>query len=169
MQRSVSQDASSSSQAEDDLQFSCGYETPSPNSGSNDQLDERFRPRTHQVKNAKDQYEFMRHPTKPRAESAHAAPVGVSNYVHMSPSANSRPMSVITNYASSDYVNHVILKVNQYESTSLASSPPSAKCHIGSLGIISPRMNTHERVVLKKTERKNSVKDSGNLQYSEVD
>ena len=81
IQDSVSQHTSfpsGSSQIDDDLQFSCGRETPSPNSeksGSDERLDEGFRPRTHQLSNPKDQYEVMRHSTKPRTESAPPAPI----------------------------------------------------------------------------------------------
>ena len=228
IQRSVSQDAShtsGSSQIDDDLQFSCGRETPSPNSdksSSNEQLDEGFRPRVQQLSNPKEQYEVMRHPTKPRTESAPPAPTGASNYVHMSPSG--RPMSDSTTaLPASNYVNHVIpadmkAPVENYENTgfnamrvppipakgtadNLATiqegatlgsyenhslpdttyvnndiKPPSSAATVNNYQNVSldpsasPRMNTHERVVLKKTERKNSVKDhSGSLQYSEID
>ena len=241
IQRSVSQDTSHSSQTDDDLQFSCGRETPSPNSdksGSDEQLD-GFRPRAQQLSDPKEQYEVMRHPTKPRTESAPPAPVGASNYVRMSPLGNGRPISDSTTVLpTSNYVNHVIpadmkapvenyentgfnamrvppipvkgtaenlatiqegttlgsyenhslpdttyvnnsikpVPSDQYENTSPNSSPPSAAAPVNNYQNIhldpsaSPRMNTHERVVLKKTERKNSVKDhSGNLQYSEID
>ena len=108
IQRSVLQDAShasSSSQLDDDLQFSYGRETASASSdksGSNEQLDEGFRPLVQQVANPKEQYEFMRHPTKPRAESAPAAPVNTSNYVHMNPRPTSdcktTPSTKLSNY-----------------------------------------------------------------------
>lgn len=244
IQRSVSQDTShpsGSSQMDDDLQFSCGRETPSPNSdksGSDEQLDEGFRSRAHQLSNPKEQYEVMRHPTKPRTESAPPAPTGASNYVHMSPSGNGRPVSDSrTVLPSNNYVNHVIpadmrapienyentgfngmrvppipakgtadnlatiqegttlgsyenhslpdptyvnndikrIPSDQYENTSPNSSPPSSSAVNNYQNVhldpsASPRTNTHERVVLKKTERKNSVKDqSGSLQYSEID
>ena len=241
IQHSVSQDTSlpsGSSQIDDDLQFSCGRETPSLNSeksGSDERLDEGFRPRTHQLSNPKNQYEVMRHPTKPRTESAPPAPTGASNYVHMSPSANDRPASDSrTALPTSNYVNHIIpadmratpenyentgfnaLRVppipakgtrenlatiqegttlgsyenhslpdptyvnnnikrtssDQYENTSPNSSPPSSASNYQNIHLdpsASPRI-THETVILKKTERKNSVKDqSGSLQYSEID
>jgi len=127
IQRSVSQDASqmsSLSHTEDDLQFSCGRETPSPNSDksdSNERLDEGFRNRTQQVSHSKEQYEFMRHPTKPRTESAPPAPASASNYIHMSPTDR----SVAENRRSlptKNYVNHTIpsdmkAPVENYENT----------------------------------------------------
>ena len=241
MQRSVSHDASqasSSSQLDDDLQFSCGRETPgSDKSDSNEQLDDGFRSRAHQVSHSKEQYEVMRHPSKPRTESA---PTGASNYVHMNPSGNGRSTSEgRRSLPTNNYVNHTIpvdmkapmenyentgfnamrvppipskgisdnlitiqegtplgsyenhslptdttyvnndirpLPSDQYENTSPHSSPPSAATPVNNYQNVtldpsaSPRMNTHEKVVLKKTERKNSVKDhSGSLQYSEID
>lgn len=243
IQRSVSQDASSSSHIDDDLQFSCGRETPSPNSDksdSNEQLDEGFRSRTQQVSQSKEQYEFMRHPTKPRTESAPPVAVGASDYVHMKPSdggktegRRSLPIpernyvnhtippdmkAPVENYENTGfnalktppipskgttdnlatikegaplhcgsyenhtlpdatYVNNGIKPVpsDQHQNTSPASSPPSAAAPVNNYQNISldpsasPRMKTHERVVLKKTERKNSVKDNGSLQYSEID
>ena len=245
MQRSVSHDisqASSSSQLDDDLQFSCGRETPGSNdsdkSDSNEQLDEGFRTRAQQLSQSKEQYEFMRHPSKPRTESAPPAPTGATNYVHMNPSGKST-LESRRSLPTNNYVNHVIpadmkkpvenyentgfnamrtppipakgiadnlitikegaplgsyenhtlpentyvnndirpLPSDQYENTSPHSSPPSAATapvnnyqNITLDPSASPRMNTHEKVVLKKTERKNSVKDhSGSLQYSEVE
>lgn len=239
IQHSVSQDASSSSHIEDDLQFSCGHETPSPNSDKSDsseRLDEGYRSRTQQVSQPKEQYEFMKHPTKQRTESAPPAPTGASNYIHMSPTDRSTPenrQSLPTN----NYVNHTIpsdmkepvenyentgfnamrippipakgvtdnlatiqegaslcpyenhelpgtnyvnndikrpTSADQYENTSLNPSPPSATMNnyqnISFDSSASTKMNTHERVVLKKTQQKNSVNDrSGSLQYSEIE
>ena len=223
IQHSVSQDTShpsGSSHIGNDLEFSCGCETPSPN--SDEQLNEGFHPRTHQFTNPKDQYEVMRHPTKPRTESAPPAPMGASSYVHMSPSANGRPISDSrTALPTSNYVNHFIpadmkalvenyentgfnalsvppipakgttenlatiqegttltsyenhslpdttyvnndikrISSDQYENTSPNSSPPSSSSasnyqnvHLDPSAL--PRINTHERVILKKTERK---------------
>ena len=234
IQRSVSQDASS--HTEDDLQFNYNRGTPSPESGPNEQLDERFRNRTQQISNSKEQYEFMRHPTKVRAESAPPIPGSASNYIQMKPSDKGRSMSESkVTLANGDYVNHVIpidakapsenyentgfnaMRVppippkgttenlatireaesssyenhtpscsdyvnnsikpvpgGQYENVSQNSLPPLASVNnyqnISLDPSASPRMNTHETVVLKKSEQKNSVKDhSGSLQYSEVD
>ena len=244
VQRSASHDASqasSSSQLDDDLQFPCGRETPgSDKSDSNEQLNDGFRPRVHQVSHSKEQYEVMNHPSKRRTESAPPAPTGASNYVHMNPSGNGKTTSESRrSLPTNNYVNHVIpadmkapvenyentgfngmkvppipskgtadnlitiqegaplrsyenhtlpvdttyvnngirpLPSDQYENTSPHSSPPSAAAtpvnnyqNITLDTLTSPRMNTHEKVVLKKTERKNSVKDSGSLQYSEID
>ena len=160
IQRSVSQDAShasSSSHLDDDLQFSCGRETPSPSSdksGSNEQLDEGFRPRVQQVSNPKEQYEFMRHLTKPRAESAPAAPVNTSNtnYINqvipadmkapvenyentglnsmrrippIPPKGTTENLATIQEGAAVNYKNHST-PAEQYENISLNSSLSSA-------------------------------------------
>ena len=203
IQHSVSQDASytsGSSQIDDDLQFSCGHETPSPNSdksSSNEQLDEGFRPRAQQLSNSKEQYEVMRHP---KTESAPPAPTSTSNYVHMSKMV----------LPASNYVNYVIpadmkAPVDNYENAGFNTmsvppipiqegatrgsyenyshpdvntdiKPPSSAAPMNNYQnvnldpLASPRMNTHERVMLKKTERKILVKDRpGNLQYVEID
>ena len=120
VQRSLSIDTTETSRTsqlshEDDLQFSCGRETPnSEHSDPLEQQSEAFRARAQQVPHGKEAYEYMRHPTKPRTESAPPAPVG-SNYVHMNPSEegkqrskenrSSLPPSTTT---TSNYVNHVI-------------------------------------------------------------
>jgi len=107
IQHSVSQDALSSSHSEDDLQFSYGCETPSPKSNSSERLDEGYHNHTLQVSHSEEQYEFMRHPTKPRTESVPPAPPSASNYIHMSPidrSASENRRSLPTN----NYVDHTI-------------------------------------------------------------
>ena len=243
IQRSISQDTtssqvSSSSQLDDDLQFpyNCGRETPSPDDeklgGSNEHLDGGFRPRAQQLSSAREQYEVMKPLTKPRTESAPAALTNASNYVHMNPSGNARPMSDSrTTLPSSNYVNHVIpanmkppenyentgfnamrvppipakgtenlatiqeqAPLGSYENHALPENnyvnniiKPLTSEHKNTSGgaaaaalssyenvqldpSASPRINTHEKVVLKKTDRKNSVKDcAGSLQYSEID
>lgn len=246
MQRSLSidtttTDSSRTSQLEEDLQFSCGRETPnSEHSDPMEQQSETFRARSQQVSHGKEAYEYMRHPTKPRTESAPPAPA-TSNYVHMNPSEDGKQRSK-ENRSSlpppGNYVNHVIpadMKPapENYENTgfnalrtpplmpkgvsdNLATikegaplkqqayenhSPPSASANYVNNDIkstsselyqnvspplssqtsqeyenvslkisSSPRLSTHEDVILKRVERKNSVRDrTGSLQYSEIE
>ncbi|XP_065898240.1 insulin receptor substrate 1-like isoform X2 [Dysidea avara] len=103
--------ASQLSHNEEDLQFSCGRETPnSEHSDPMEQQSETFRARAQQVSHGKETYEYMRHPTKPRTESAPPAPAA-SNYVQMNPSEDTNHRSKENRSSlppSSNYVNHVI-------------------------------------------------------------
>ena len=70
------------------------------------------------------------------------------------------------------YVNNSIKPLtSEHKNTCGATaSPVSSYENVQLDPSASPRMNTHEKVVLKKTDRKNSVKDrAGSLQYSEID